>query len=214
MVGALVDLLKMLQGAFGNTRLEREASSKRFFDHVILESFETLRLIHDDYQGTMSTLARYLSAQSCPPQELIEWLRDSGMKYRSERDALWTVGAELISIDFTALAPGKRAEGLESACKAYVRSIVNYGEVAMSHTNLSFYRDYEQQLNSLSYALQREAGDQSDRAGGVIDIFYRSDFVQDMNTTLLRLADRDLPDKWQAVVGAFRRVRSTLGHPD
>lgn len=92
----------------------------------------------------------------------------------------------------------------------YVKSVLNYFQCTISHKNLSFYRDYEAQLNSLLKAVENDSQKHRIFIKSATDVFYGSDYVQDMNDELIRICDEILPRQWKEVNSQYRLVSASF----
>lgn len=214
----LVPILTLLKNVVTDQRKARQEETVKIYKSVVQESFRGLEIIHQDYSTNLSALRQHLLARSLPPQELIRWLRETGLQHRALRESLRTLEEE------TKLLEGKFNPEVSNEgnfywhVHRYVKAVLEYFAKGTSYSQLSFYRDYGHQLGILLWSIEqdRQEHGQSDRknySDAVKDIFYEADFVQDMNDTLLRITDKVLPEQWQNVVREYRSVRAAAGYP-
>lgn len=184
------------------------------FAVVVESSYKDLELIHRDYSMQLSRLRDHLISKSLPPRELIQWFRNAGLEYRNKREALQTIRVELNRFTGKPVDQNKDKESkFNWHLQRYIRAVLAYLDCTISYQDLSFYRDYEQRLNSLLKAVEKDEEGKQREAEIITRGFYEADFVQDLNEHLLIICDEQLPRRWKIVTEEYRKLRATLQNP-
>jgi hypothetical protein len=207
-----IDVIKVLYERLNYFSEGRQAERARFFKEVIEESFQKLELIHKDYTENLSQLSQYLQTQELPPRKLLVWLRDAGIKYRADRDYLWTIKQELAGFDYGKLVTRRDRPELQSVLSGYVKSIIRYYETTMSPSEWSFYRDYEHKLDNAVTQLERSKESRIPEET-LAEMFYKGDTVKTTHDALIDICDKRLPERWVEVSTYYRSIRGMLGYP-
>jgi hypothetical protein len=218
-VGTIETGIKVLE--FCSTALQSLARAKGkrsadVFGQFVDPAYRQLEVIHKDYTTNLSILRDHLSSKTLPPRELLQWLRASGIKYRAEREDLWTIRSSLLAFDYATLVPKKAQPQLQYALRGFVAAIVKYYESTIGPSEWSFYRDYEHHLEAILSALDGKsmASVPPDKLNAhLAAAFYGTDYVADVNQGLLEICDRKLPERWKEVAGFHRMVQQLLGFP-
>jgi hypothetical protein len=205
----------------GQAKAKQERIDRRY-KRIVEESFLELKTIHQDYSTNLSKLRDHLVEKSLPPRELIQWLRKTGLQYRTDREKLATIEVEIWDLEEDIWVPeGMFNPPMDEArtfywrLHQYVRAILRYYEASTSYGGLSYYRDFENSLEALLSGI--EISQEQDKPFIVETFknkFYETQEVQDTNRELIRICDKVLPERWQEVVREYRRVRAAAGYPD
>jgi len=206
-IKALFDIIDSIYKELSELRHTDVEKVEQIYSTIIEPSFQNLNKIHDDYTINISSLIDHLQDHSHPPRDLLIWLRDAGLKYRSVRENLWTIDTDLKSLDtkqFTGVKK-RHAQFLEIYCR-YLRSIIEYYRCTVSCYGLSIYRNSDSILRAVLDAV----GDDDTTDGethGQFKKFYEHSTVTDFSQELMTICDVRLPQYWQAVCRNYREVR-------
>lgn len=198
--------LKLLQDTISKRKKKESDTARAFFEIVVDPSFKNIQQIHDNYTESISKLAKYLQERKLPPEELIDWLRNEGLKYRSMRESLWTIEEELRGQSYSDLSALSDRGDIQAMMRQYVTALLKYFHVTTGHNDLSFYRSYEQHLRAHLAMINKNS-----EINTVTKLFYSGDFVIDMHDELIKLVDKALPNSWKSVVSEYRLLRSGIG---
>lgn len=215
----LSPIVKLLTDVVRGRVKSKQEEIEKIYNSVVKESFQQLETVHQDYTINLSILRQHLVTRSLPPRELIWWLRERGLQHRALREKLRSIDEETRNLEGK-FNPEKDNEGnFYWHLHRYVKAVVDYFEKTTSYDEVSFYRDYENQLDKLLWGIQEDQRDQArpqgiNYADVVKTIFYETDYVQDMHDILMRISDKVLPEQWQAVVREYKRVRASAGYPN
>jgi hypothetical protein len=202
----IFDVVKFIYERINGWEKLKQEKIERIFETVAQDSFNELETIHKDYTIKLSMLRQHLISRTLPPKELIFWLRNAGLEYRANRDLLPTITEDIKRFSAQSTDPNKDRESkFYFYLRKYVRSVLNYYAVT-SYNDLSFYRGYESQLNTL--LLQMERLGENDKR--IAELFYSTDNVEDMNEQLIRICDKVLPERWQDVGRNYRSLRAIV----
>ena len=200
--------IKILYEKIKDYRASKKQSLEKFFANVVEESFNLLEIIHQDYITNLSKLRSFLINESLPPRELIQWLRESGLKLRVKRSYLETIeyelkpeGNDLLSFRDRVKIKGKKDE-FEDHLRQYIQSVLEYYLYASYPFDKTFYREYENKLQSILDNVSREPDSLKE--------FYSDPYMKDMNESLLDLTDKWLPEKWKEASKNYRRLRQYI----
>ncbi|QLE53742.1 hypothetical protein FD724_38485 (plasmid) [Nostoc sp. C057] len=207
----IIDVIKFLSDKVSNWNNLKYEKIEKIYETVVEVSFKELEVIHHNYSIQLSTLREHLINRTTPPKELINWLRNTGLEYRDKRESLQTIEDELRRFNNQPIDPNKdKKSNFYWHFQKYVKSVLNYFQCTISHKNLSFYRDYEAQLNSLLKAVENDSQKHRIFIKSATDVFYGSDYVQDMNDELIRICDEILPRQWKEVNSQYRLVSASF----
>jgi hypothetical protein len=199
------DLFSLIKGGieFFQRRKETKLEKQRiFFEKHIEPVFLKLEQIHKDYTDSFSKLARYMSNQELPPQELVEWLQDRRHKLESERIDVKNFKQELYSSNFYKLA--KDSE-VGAALLEFVEAIKKFFYTPQNMYEVSFYRRFEGELESSIYALKQHPDPKTRKIAA--KMFYEAAEVKDTFTILENVVNKYLPRNWNQVSFSYRRLR-------
>lgn len=190
--------------------IERE-QLKKYFEVAVEPSYQDLERIHNDYTVQLSKLRMYVRDMALPPQELIDWLRQTGLEYRPKRDALSTFEAEITG--FGNMPADPTSDDAQARflwhLQQYAKGIVAYIKCTTSHKDLSYYRDYEFDLTRLLRLIEDEHRNQGEKKI-LASIFYETDYVKDLHEELINVCDKVLPLHWKRVTEQYRALRSCV----
>ena len=142
-----------------------------------------------------------------PPRDLLLWVRDLGLQYRSVRENLWTIDAELKNVDSLEFQRwGKKYARFTLAYRNYLRSIIEYGRCTISWYGLSVYRGSDHTIQTVMDLVgSPETTDEGISAQ--VAQFYKHGIITDFEKELSSVCDVLLPQHWQAVCRSFREVQ-------
>lgn len=209
----LVSVIKFISEEIADWNSLKRERIEKTFETVVESSYRDLELIHHDYSTQLSLLRDHLINKSLPPHDLIQWLRQTGLEYRHKREALLTIEAEVWRFSGKSINPNKDLKSrFNWHLQLYVKSVLDYLTCTISYTEISFYRDYEDRLDSLlkmmevDYQIKGISADSKTFA----HLFYETDYVKDMNKILIRVCDLTLPKRWKEVNVQYRVLRSIV----
>jgi hypothetical protein len=205
------DILDSLYKKFAELRQADGQRVQQIYIGSIEPSFQQLTKIHDDYTANLSKLRDHLRDHLLPPRDLLLWVRDAGLKYRSARENLWTIDADLRSTETPDFGEVKKRHGrFMAAYRRYIRSIIEYYRCTVSWYGLSMYRSSEHTLQSV---LDSVGDDEASDGEAYMQFkqFYEHVIVTDLTQELTIICDVRLPQHWQAVCRTFREVRMYAG---
>jgi hypothetical protein len=210
-VQKIFEIIDLLHKKFTELRQADAKRIRQVYKLSIEPSFQQLTTIHDDYTANLSKLRDYLRDRSLPPRDLLRWLRDAGLRYRSVRENLSTIDADLRSIatpEFERLS--ERHGHFMLGFRRYVRSIIEYYRCTISWHGLSLYRDSEHTLQTVFDSVRDDEA-QDNEVPQLLEQFYKHASVTDLTQELTTICDVRLPQYWQAVCRAFREVKMHAG---
>jgi hypothetical protein len=208
----IVDIVKILYESILDLRNRRKQNNRLIFDNVVQPSFEQLENIHDDYTNQLSQLRIHLQKKTLPPRDLLIWLRNAGLKYRMEREFLWTVDTEVSKPQDRSNGPKENHDTpFDEYLKKYVKSIIDYYRCTVSFNNLSFYRDFEYNLETLLNSLEVNNKDKSNSQELSV-LFYDDDSIMHIVNELTLICDVRLSKMWQNVCICYRELRKICGY--
>lgn len=159
------------------------------------------------------------------PTALISWIRNAGLEYRPEREALWTIGLELNALSRSVtkfkrnLRSKTKADKFSDAIANYVYSILCYSRVSKDKAwpGFSLFRSYEDEFDAVPLQVRLECRklEGPEYSSELLKSrFYEHELVLASEHNIKSLCDEYLPAAWQEVCRAHRAVRAAAGYPD
>ena len=191
MASEIKDLCSLIKDAINFAQGRKEANFEKqrtFLEKHIDPVFSKLEEIHKDYTDSLSKLARYMSSQELPPQELVEWLQDRRHKLESERIDIRNFDEELNS---SAFYKSKKETEIGIALTDFLSAIKKFFYTPQNMYEKSFYSDFEGELYSSVLALKKYHNPKSRKIAE--KVFYELDEVKDVRETLENVVNSYLP---------------------
>ena len=203
LVSPAVEFLKRLD-VWWKDRSERNLSALRSaFEQEVAQVFASVERIHKDYTLNLVQLRQKLENHSVPSKEVIDWIEMQGLAYRHERDALYAYEDQVFSASSLPIDPTSgKAEALAYSTREFLRSVSKYLWSATGHNDLSFYRDFSQELTAIWKCHQL--------TGEAPSVCFEGEVIADMCTALREATDVALPRAWTEVVIKFKSARQAL----
>jgi hypothetical protein len=174
---------------------------QEIYTDIVVPSYEQLKLVHEDYTANLSELRDHLRDGTLAPRQLIRWVRARGLKYRADRDELWSIDAELRATGTRPFQSPDACEEFQAAFTRYIRSIIEYYRCTVSWHGTSFHRAAEEMLEATLESFDDPPAD-------LARLFYAHHAVDELTKELSVVCDNRLPEHWRAVARNYRDVRA------
>lgn len=198
---SVMEVVDLLRNQLAGISRADATRLQRIYADVVVPSYEQLKPVHENYSANLSELRDHLRNGTLAPRQLIRWVRARGLKYRADRDALWSIDAELRALATRPFQSPDSCEEFQAAFTRFTRSIIEYYRCTVSWHGTSFHRAAEDMLEA---TLESFDDPQTDLA----KLFYAHHAVEELTKELSVVCDNRLPEHWRAVARNYREVRA------